>query len=123
LSNAELVANAGLFLLKQTGNDKDVLATRVSYKLNLTGPSLTVQTACSTSLVALHLACQGLLNLECDTALAGGVSIVVPLRAGNTAAPGGVISPDGHTRAFDARAAGTLFGSGLGAVVLQRFAD
>src|SRR5262249_25600823 len=72
LPNRELAKDAGLFLLKQTGNDKDVLATRVSYQLNLTGPSITVQTACSTSLVAVHTACRSLLGHECDMALAGG---------------------------------------------------
>ena len=75
LTNPWLVASAGLFLIRQTGNDKDVLATRVSYELNLRGPSISVQTACSTSLVAVHLACQNLLNQECDMALAGGVTI------------------------------------------------
>ncbi len=78
LTNPALLAETGLFLLKQTGNDKDVLATRVSCQLNLTGPSLAVQTACSTSLVAIHLASQSLLNRECDMALAAGVTIEVP---------------------------------------------
>jgi acyl transferase domain-containing protein len=105
------------------GNDKDYLATRVSYKLDLSGPSLTVQTACSSSLVAVHLACQSLLNLECDVALAGGVAINVPQRAGYWYEDGGVASPDGHCRAFDARAQGTVFGDGVGLVVLKRAAD
>jgi acyl transferase domain-containing protein len=99
LTNPLLVASAGLFLIRQTGNDKDVLATRVSYELNLHGPSISVQTACSTSLVAVHLACQSLLNQECDMALAGGVTIEFPhgrgyrivkarfCRATDTAAP------------------------------------
>jgi acyl transferase domain-containing protein len=78
LKNRRLMEDAGLFLIRQTGNDKDVLATRVSYQLDLRGPSLTVQTACSTSLVAVHLACQSLLNFECDLALAGGVTIEIP---------------------------------------------
>ena len=123
LSNAELVANAGLFLLKQTGNDKDVLATRVSYQLNLTGPSLAVQTACSTSLVAIHLACQGLLNHECDMAMAGGVTIEIPHGLGYVYREGEILSRDGHCRSFDAASSGTIFGSGLGIVVLRRLAD
>jgi acyl transferase domain-containing protein len=105
------------------GNDKDFLSTRVSYKLNLRGPSLDVQTGCSTSLVAIHLACQALLSYHCDMALAGGVSIQVPQRTGYFYQDGGLNSPDGHCRAFDARAQGTLFGSGAGVVVLKRLSD
>ena len=123
LANPELVANAGLFLLKQTGNDKDVLATRVSYQLNLTGPSLAVQTACSTSLVAIHLACQSLLNHECDMALAGGVTIEMPHGLGYLYREGEILSRDGHCRSFDAASSGTIFGSGLGIVVLRRIED
>ena len=123
LANAELVANAGLFLLKQTGNDKDVLASRVSYQLNLTGPSLAVQTACSTSLVAIHLACQSLLNHECDMALAGGVTIEIPHGLGYLYREGEILSRDGHCRSFDAASSGTVFGSGLGIVVLRRLED
>ena len=104
-------------------NDKDFLATRVSYKLNLNGPSLTIQTACSTSLVAIHLACQSLLNGECDMALAGGVSILLPEKAGYLYQEGMILSPDGHCRAFDAEAQGTLKGDGLGIVVLKRLVD
>jgi amino acid adenylation domain-containing protein len=104
-------------------NDKDYLATVVSYKLNLKGPSLTVQTACSTSLVAIYLACQGLLEGDCDMALAGGVSISVPQKAGYFYQPEGTSSPDGHCRAFDAKAQGTVFGSGAGVVVLKRLED
>lgn len=102
------------------GNEKDYLATRVSYKLNLRGPSIAVQTACSTSLVTVHLACRGLLSGECDLALAGGISIRVPQKAGYLYQEGGVHSPDGYCRAFDARALGTTFGSGAGVVVLKR---
>src|SRR5579863_4015550 len=123
LTNAELVASSGLFLLKQTGNDKDVLATRVSYQLNLTGPSLSVQTACSTSLVAIHLACQGLLNHECDMAMAGGVTIEIPHGLGYVYREGEILSRDGHCRSFDATSSGTIFGSGLGIVVLRRLED
>jgi phthiocerol/phenolphthiocerol synthesis type-I polyketide synthase E len=105
------------------GNDKDFLCTRVSYKLNLRGPSITIQTGCSTSLVAIHLACQGLLGYQCDMALAGGVSVQVPARTGYLHQSGGLTSPDGHCRAFDAKAEGTLFGSGVGVVVLKRLSD
>jgi acyl transferase domain-containing protein/acyl carrier protein len=105
------------------GNDKDFLATRISYKLNLRGPSITVQTACSTSLVAVHLARQGLLSGEMDVAVVGAISVRVPHRAGYLADSGGVVSPDGHVRAFDARANGTVFGSGGGVLVLKRLGD
>ncbi|HEY0733430.1 MAG TPA: type I polyketide synthase, partial [Herpetosiphonaceae bacterium] len=106
-----------------TANDRDYVTTRVSYKLNLKGPSFNVQSACSTSLVAVHLACQSLLNYQCDMALAGGVSLRVPQRGGYLYQEGGMYSPDGHCRAFDADAKGTIFGSGLGAVVLKRLSD
>jgi acyl transferase domain-containing protein/acyl carrier protein len=105
------------------GSDKDFLPTRTSYKLNLKGPSVAVQTACSTSLVAIHLACRGLLGGECRMALAGGVTIVVPQRVGYLYQEGGISSPDGHCRAFDAKAQGTVLGSGVGIVVLKRLAD
>lgn len=105
------------------GNDRDYLATQVSFRMNLKGPSLSVQTACSTSLVAVHLACQSLLNRESDIALAGGVSVSVPQGLGGHYQEGGIISPDGHCRAFDAKARGTVKGSGLGVVVLKRLAD
>ncbi|HVT58600.1 MAG TPA: type I polyketide synthase [Thermoanaerobaculia bacterium] len=101
------------------GNDKDFLATRVSFKLGLRGPSLTVQTACSTSLVAVHLACQSLLCGECEMALAGGTTVRVPHRVGYRHHEGGIFSPDGRCRSFDAGAAGTLFGSGAGVVLLR----
>jgi non-ribosomal peptide synthase protein (TIGR01720 family) len=105
------------------GNDKDYLATRVSYKLNLKGPSVTVQSACSTSLLAAHLASQSLLSGACDMALAGGVTISVPQKTGYFYREGGIASPDGHTRAFDARARGCVGGSGVGVVVLKRLED
>jgi acyl transferase domain-containing protein/thioesterase domain-containing protein len=123
LTNPELVSSAGIFLLKQTGNDKDVLSTRVSYQLGLTGPSIAVQTACSTSLVAIHLACQSLLNHECDLALAGGVTIEIPHGLGYVFREGEILSRDGHCRAFDAEASGTIFGSGVGLVALRRLED
>jgi len=104
-------------------NDKDFLPTRVSYKLNLKGPSVTVQTACSTSLVAVHLACESLLNYQCDMALAGGVSIGVPHKAGHFYQEGGIFSADGHCRSFDAKAQGFVIGDGVGIVSLKRLAD
>jgi amino acid adenylation domain-containing protein/non-ribosomal peptide synthase protein (TIGR01720 family) len=104
-------------------SDKDFLSTRVSYKLNLRGPSVNVQTACSTSLVAVHLACRGLLDGDCDMALAGGVRIAFPQEAGYLFQQGSILSPDGHCRAFDHRAAGTVSGNGAGVVVLKRLGD
>jgi len=101
-------------------NAADSLTTRVAYKLGLTGPAFAVQSACSTSLVAVHLACQALLNEECDLALAGGVSVPVSQRSGYRHRPGSILSPDGRCRPFDAGAAGTVFGSGAGVVVLRR---
>jgi acyl transferase domain-containing protein/acyl carrier protein len=104
-------------------NDKDFLATRVSYKLNLHGPGITVQTACSTSLVAVQLAWQSLLNGQCDMALAGGVSINFPQKVGYMYQEGMIFSPDGHCRPFDARGQGIRGGAGVGIVVLKRLAD
>ncbi|WP_124727925.1 non-ribosomal peptide synthetase/type I polyketide synthase [Staphylospora marina] len=104
-------------------SDKDYLSTRVAYKLNLTGPGVNVQTACSTSLVAVHLACQALIAYDCDMALAGGVSIRVPQKSGYLWQDGTMFSPDGHCRPFDADAKGTIFGSGAGIVVLRRLED
>ncbi len=105
--------------LEHLGNDKDFIATRLSYKLNLTGPSVTVQTACSTSMVAVHLACQSLLRGESDMALAGAATVRCPHHEGYLARKGDILSSDGHCRAFDASADGTLFGSGVGAVLLK----
>jgi amino acid adenylation domain-containing protein len=100
-------------------NDKDFVPTRASYKLNLRGPSINVQTACSSSLVAVHLACQSLRAGECDMALAGGVALRSPQKVGYLWEEGSIPSPDGHCRAFDARAQGTVFGNGVGIVVLK----
>jgi acyl transferase domain-containing protein/ubiquinone/menaquinone biosynthesis C-methylase UbiE/acyl carrier protein len=105
------------------GNNSDFLSTRLSYKLNLRGPSLTVQAACSSSLVAVHLARQALLSGECDVALAGGVSIYLPQRVGYLYDEGMILSPDGHCRPFDAAANGTVFGRGVGVVVLKPLAN
>ena len=104
-------------------NDKDFLATRVAYKLDLQGPGITVQTACSSSLVAIHMACRSLHDGECDIALAGGVSIRMPQRTGYLYQEGMILSPDGHCRAFDEQARGTVGGNGAGVVVLKRLED
>ncbi|HEY0137173.1 MAG TPA: type I polyketide synthase, partial [Nannocystis sp.] len=104
-------------------NMSDTLATRVAYELGLRGPALTVQTACSTSLVAVHLACQSLRAGECDMALAGGVVVLPPDRLGYLSEGGSVVSPDGHCRPFDADAQGMVSSSGAGLVVLRRLAD
>jgi len=105
------------------GNDKDYLATRVAHKLNFKGPAITIQTACSTSLVAVVQACQSLLNYQCDAALAGGVSITLPQQRGYIYQEGAIASSDGHCRSFDANATGTVFGSGCGIVLLKRLSD
>ncbi len=105
------------------GNDKDFLPTRVSYKMNLRGPSLAIQTACSTSLVAIAQACQSLLMYGCDMALAGAVSITFPQKRGYVPEEGGILSTDGSIRPFDRDARGTVFGHGAGVVVLKRLED
>jgi acyl transferase domain-containing protein/acyl carrier protein len=104
-------------------NDRDFVATRLSYKLDLRGPSVVVQTACSTSLMAVHMACQALLASEADLALAGGVSISVPVKEGYLYQEGSIASPDGRCRSFDAGAGGAVPGIGAGVVVLKRLAD
>jgi amino acid adenylation domain-containing protein len=104
-------------------NDKDFLTTKVSYKLNLTGPSFDIQTGCSTSLVAIHVACQNLLNYQCDIALGGGVHLMNPRNEGYMFTPGSIESPDGTCRPFDKDAQGTIFSEGLGVVVLKRLED
>ena len=104
------------------GNGNDFPATRISYKLNLTGPSLNIQTACSSSLVAVHMARQSLLSGECDMALAGGASVYLPQNQGYRFQEDMILSPDGHCRVFDARAQGTIFGRGVGMVLLKPLA-
>ncbi len=123
LNNAAVKASMGEWLIRHTGNDANFLATRVSYELDLRGPSMNVQTACSSSLVAIHLACQSLLNGECDLALAGGSTISPEQNKGYLYKEGEILSPDGHCRAFDAKSSGTLISSATGCVVLKRLAD
>jgi acyl transferase domain-containing protein/thioesterase domain-containing protein len=115
--------DSGAPYVAMLGSEKDFPATRVSYKLDLRGPSINVQTACSTSGVAVHLACQSLLTGESDIALTGGARVRVPLKAGYVYIDGGIPSPDGHCRAFDEKAQGTFYGSGVGIIVLKRVAD
>ncbi|MEV8097876.1 type I polyketide synthase [Kitasatospora sp. NPDC085879] len=107
----------------QTTNHNDYISTIVSYKLGLDGPAMTVATACSTSLVAVHLACQAIAAGECDIAIAGGVEVEMPYATGYRWVPGSIYSPDGLCRSYDADAGGTTFGSGVGAVVLKRLED
>jgi acyl transferase domain-containing protein len=121
LSHPDVLAAAGPLQVRIL-NDKDFLVSLAAFKLGLTGPSLNVQSACSTSLVATCLACQSLMSYQCDMALAGGVSVSVPQTAGYLPLDS-VTSPDGHCRAFDATARGTVSGSGVGVVVLKRLAD
>ncbi|MFH8409407.1 type I polyketide synthase [Streptomyces sp. NPDC018019] len=122
LGGRRIVLDADVFE-QQIHNDKDYLATRTAHRLGFTGPAVGVQTACSTSLVAVHEGVKALLVDECDVVLTGGVCVRVPQRAGYLAERGMVHSPDGHCRPFDARGAGTVFGNGVGAVVLKRLAD
>ncbi|HLJ89395.1 MAG TPA: amino acid adenylation domain-containing protein [Candidatus Angelobacter sp.] len=118
LANPAVVKSVGTFQLV-IGGEKDFLASRIAYKLNLKGPSVVVQTACSTSLVAVHIACQGLLAGDAQMALAGGGAITFPQTSGYLYNEGGVNSPDGFCRAFDARAQGTVASRGVGMVVLK----
>ena len=105
------------------GNEKDYLTTQTSYKLNLRGPSVAVQTSCSTSLVAVAMACQSLLSYQCDMALGGGVAISIPQKRGYWYQPGAIYSPDGHCRPFDADGQGTVVGNAVGIVLLKRLSD
>jgi acyl transferase domain-containing protein/acyl carrier protein len=121
-SRPDLVERVGLYQV-DIGNHGEFVPTTISFKLNLKGPSINVQTACSTSLVAVHAACQSLLNGESDVALAGGGSITFPHKAGHLYQEEGIMSPDGHCRAFDEQARGTVSGEGAGLVLLKRLAD
>ena len=118
----ELAAEVGNFHL-MLANDRDYFTTRVSYKLGLQGPSVNVQSACSTSLVATHFACQSLLSYQCSLALAGGIRINFPQLVGYVHQEGSIFSPDGRCRAFDAGGRGALFGEGAGVVVLKRLSE
>ncbi|MFT6057629.1 MAG: acyl transferase domain-containing protein/acyl carrier protein [Pseudohongiellaceae bacterium] len=122
-SNPQLIDDMGAFLVRHTGNCMNFLATRLSYELDLRGPSINVQTACSSTLVGIHMATQSLLGGECDTAIVGGSTVVVPQKRGYIYRDGEILSPDGHCRPFDANSQGTVFGSGAGAVVLKRLED
>ncbi|MET0462947.1 MAG: amino acid adenylation domain-containing protein [Chitinophagaceae bacterium] len=104
-------------------NDKDFLSTRLSYLLNLKGPSMSLYTACSSSLVTVDAACQSLLTGKCDVAVAGAVSVSLPVKAGYKFEPGMIMSKDGHTRSFDKSASGSVFGDGVGVLILKRLAD
>ena len=123
VTNQRIMRTVGEWLVRHTGNDMSFLATSLSYHLDLKGPSLSVQCACSSALVAIHLATQSLLSGECDMALAGGSVVLLPQDRGYLYQSGEILSRDGHCRAFDANATGTLFGSGAGVVVLRRLAD
>ncbi|GAA3444576.1 SDR family NAD(P)-dependent oxidoreductase [Planomonospora venezuelensis] len=118
-----LGSQPGGTLLMAVGNERDSLASLVSYKLGLRGPAVSVQTFCSTSLVAVHLACQSLLTYECDIAVAGGAFTPLPQPAGYLYEQGGIMSPEGRVRSFDAEAGGTVMGSGAGVVALKRMTD
>ena len=123
VNNLNYLYGSGAGFEVMLGNDKDFLAARAAYKLNLKGPAISLQTACSTSLVAVHVACQSLLAGECDVALAGGSSIRVPHAVGYIYQPGMIASSDGHCRPFDTRAGGTVPGNGVGVVVLKRIEE
>jgi acyl transferase domain-containing protein/thioesterase domain-containing protein/acyl carrier protein len=123
LTNGKVLPQLGWFLLRHTGNDKDFFTNNVAYRLNLHGPAINVQTACSTSLVAVHLAMQSLLSFETDLALAGGATIQVPHHQGYEYAEGEILAPDGVCRAFDADSGGTVLTSGVGVVALRRLDD
>ncbi|MDG1293445.1 MAG: beta-ketoacyl synthase N-terminal-like domain-containing protein, partial [Pseudomonadales bacterium] len=122
-SNPQLIDDMGEFLVRHTGNCMNFLATRLSYELDLRGPSINVQTACSSTLVGVHMAVQSLLGGECDTAIVGGSTVVIPQQRGYIYREGEILSPDGHCRPFDAHSQGTVFGSGAGAIVVKRYAD
>ncbi len=122
LNNPAVIDSVSAYQL-MLSNDKDFMATRAAYKLNLRGPAVVVQTACSTSLAAVHLACHSILAGECEMALAGGVAISFPQGAGYPYIPGMILSSDGYCRPFDAAAQGTVPGRGAGVVVLKRLSQ
>jgi acyl transferase domain-containing protein len=122
LTRPDVTAAAG-DMVAHMGNDKDFLAARAAFKMGLEGPAVVVQTACSTSLVAVHLACQALLGGDCDMALVGGSAVTAHQHAGYLYQQGNILSPDGHCRAFDAEAGGTVGGSGVAVAALKRLED
>lgn len=115
--------NSSEFALLLHSNGMDYLSTRVAYKFGYTGPAINIQTACSTSLVAVHEACLSLQNMQCDMAIAGGASLILPQHRGYLYEKGSLLSQDGYCRVFDKKASGTIFGSGVGVVLLKRFED
>jgi acyl transferase domain-containing protein/acyl carrier protein len=117
--NRELMRSMGEFLVRHTNNDMNFLTTRVSYEMDLHGPSVNVQTACSSALVSVHMACESIRRGECTMAIAGGSTVLIPDKQGYVYQEGEIMSPDGHCRPFDEKSAGTVFGSGSGAVVLK----
>ena len=121
--NKEVMRTVGEWLVRHNGNDMNFLATRAAYQMNLKGPAMNIQTACSSSIVAIHLACQSLLNGETDLAIAGASTMSLPQDRGYLFKQGEILSADGHCRPFDAGSRGTLFGSGTGCVVLKRLQD
>lgn len=122
MSRPDVLSKVGPQLMRLS-NEKDHVCTRIAFKLNLKGPSISVNTACSSSGVALHLACQSLLSGECDMAMVGGARIEAPLKAGYLYEEGGILSPDGQCRVFDAEARGTVFGNGVCIVLIKRLSD
>ncbi len=122
LAHPDLVDKLGAFQV-MLGNEKDYIATRVAHKLNLTGPAVSVHTACSTSLVAISQAIDSLRAGRCSMALAGGIAVTCPVRSGHVYQEGGMLSADGHTRSFDADASGTVFSDGAAVVLLKRLSD
>jgi acyl transferase domain-containing protein/acyl carrier protein len=122
IPNPEILKKAGSQLIRLS-NEKDHVCTRVAFKLNLKGPAISINTACSSTGVALHLACQSVLSGECDMALVGGVRLEAPLKSGYLYEEGGILSPDGKCRAFDADARGTVFGNGVGMILIKRLSD
>jgi len=122
IHHKDLIEKVGGFQV-MVANEKDYIATRISHFMNLTGPGLSVHTACSTSLTAVAMACQGLWNNQCDMAISGGIAITSPFNSGHLYQEGGMFSEDGHTRSFDVNARGTVFSDGSGVVILKRYKD
>ncbi|MBK6639837.1 MAG: amino acid adenylation domain-containing protein [Bacteroidetes bacterium] len=122
IHHKEAIERVGSFQV-MVANEKDYIATRISHVMNLTGPGLSIHTACSTSLTAVATACQSLWNKQCDMVIAGGIAITSPVNSGHIYQEGGMFSEDGHTRSFDAGARGTVFSDGSGVVILKRYKE